>query len=95
LQNDVTRQVRVSYFGGAQGNAVLDWSWLYADPVPGWTIAGVNDFNRDGKPDVVWQNEVTRQVTVNYFGGSQGTTLLGWSWLYASPVTGWRLVVPN
>jgi hypothetical protein len=93
-QNDNTRQVTVNYFGGAQGNVLQGWNWLNSTGAPGWHVAGAVDLNGDGKPDLVWQNDTTRQVTVNYFGGAQGTTLLGWNWLNASPAPGWRALVP-
>ena len=39
--------------------------------IPGWTVVGVSDFNGDGVPDLVWQNNSTAQVTVNYYGGTE------------------------
>jgi hypothetical protein len=56
---------------------------------------GANDFNGDGVPDLVWQNDTTAQVTVNYYGGSKGATLIGWNWLAAPGYPGWTAVVPR
>ena len=58
----------------------------------GWTIAGANDFNGDGAPDLVWQNDATSQLTVWFMGGTQGTDFLGWDWIAQSGVTGWRAI---
>jgi hypothetical protein len=83
-QNEMTRQVTIWYMGGAQGNVFLGWNWLGdagAAGVPGWLVVGTRDFNDDGHPDVVWQNEMTRQVTIWYMGGAQGNVFLGWNWL--------------
>ena len=50
---------------------------------------GIGDFNGDGHQDLVWQNNTSGQVNVNYYGGStpqpagsavldNGTDLAGW-----------------
>jgi hypothetical protein len=43
---------------------------------PGWNLSGSGDFNRDGKPDLIWHNEQTGEVgywlmdgVFNYFSG--------------------------
>ena len=81
----------VNYYGGADGVTLIGWNWLNIGGVPGWKVVGVADFNGDGKPDLVWQNDATRQVTVHYYGGPQGTTYLGWNWLSSSGSTGWQI----
>jgi hypothetical protein len=91
-QNDTTRQVTVNYYGGSQGAAFQGWNWLYPDAAPGWKLVGAADFDGNGVPDPVWQNETTRQVTVNYFGGPQGASLTGWNWLNAGGAPGWKVV---
>jgi uncharacterized repeat protein (TIGR01451 family) len=50
------------------------------------------DFNRDGHPDLVWQNNSTSQVIVWYMGGSGGATLLGTHWISQTGEPGWRVV---
>ena len=90
--NDSTRQAVVWYLGGSQGNIFQGWDWLSSASVDGWTIVGVRDFNGDGKPDLVWQNDATQQVVVWYLGGSQGNSYLGWDWLAQDGVAGWYVV---
>jgi hypothetical protein len=90
-----TRQVTVNYYGGAGGATYLGWNWLNSTGDLGWTVVGANDFNGDGVPDLVWQNDTTAQVTVNYYGGTGGATYEGWNWLAATGYPGWTAVVPR
>ena len=39
------------------------------------------DFNGDHHPDLLWQNQSTRQVVVWYMGGATGDTYLGEAFL--------------
>jgi hypothetical protein len=90
-----TRQVSVNYYGGAGGATYQGWSWLNEAGVLGWTVVGASDFNGDGVPDLVWQDDATAQVTVNYYGGTGGATYEGWNWLASSGFPGWTAVVPR
>jgi uncharacterized repeat protein (TIGR01451 family) len=94
-QNNATRQVTVHYYGGAGGATFQGWNYLNAAGIPGWTVAGANDFDGNGVPDLVWQNDSTRQVTVHYYGGAQGATFTGWQFLNSAGVPGWHVVVPH
>jgi uncharacterized repeat protein (TIGR01451 family) len=91
-QNTTTRQVCVHYYGGAGGAVTSGWSWLASTGTPGWTVVAVADFNGDGHPDLVWENDTTNQVVVHYYGGAGGTTYLGWNWLNSAAVPGWQVV---
>jgi hypothetical protein len=51
-------------------------------------LAGVADFDGNGTCDLVWENQITRQVTVHYYNGTEMT---GWRWLNISGMRGWRL----
>ncbi|MCZ2078885.1 MAG: hypothetical protein LC130_28295, partial [Bryobacterales bacterium] len=88
-QNDTTREVHAWRMLGAQGN-VYGGSVILTGAVPGWRIAGSHDFNADGRPDLIWQNDTTREAWVWYMGGTEGNTLLGWNRL-SGPVAGWRI----
>ena len=77
------------YMTGPQGTTFSDWTWSLSG-IPGWTIAGIADFNGDATPDVIWQNDATRQATVWYMGPA-GQGLHGWNWLMLSPLPGWKI----
>jgi hypothetical protein len=39
-------------------------------PDTGWTVAGTGDFDRDGKPDILWHHQGSGQLVVWYMNGS-------------------------
>jgi len=91
-QCDTTGQVVVHYYGGPGGATFIGWNWLNSAGVLGWRVAKAADFNGDGAPDLVWQNNTTRQVVVHYYGGTGGATYQGWNWLNTAGVTAWSVV---
>ena len=91
-QNDATRQVTVNYYGGTGGASYQGYNWLYTSSAPGWRIAAIADFNGDGVPDLVWQNEATGQASVHYYGGTGGAVDQGWAWLYPGNAVGWKII---
>jgi hypothetical protein len=91
-QNETTRQVTVNYYGGASGTLYQGWAYLNAAGVPGWSVVGVADMNRDGVPDLIWQDDTTKQVTVNYYGGAGGAVYQGWAYLNSAGAPGWSVV---
>jgi len=87
-----TGRVSVNYYGGLGGATYLGWNWL-GSAHPGWTVVAVADMNNDGVPDLIWQNNTTNQVTVNYYGGTGGAVYQGWNWLnQGGEPAGWRVV---
>lgn len=90
-QNDISSQVTLHYYGGSGGASQIGWAWINQTGAAGWHVVAVADINKDGNPDLVWQNDTTRQVTVNYYGGTGGTTYLGWNWLNQAGMPGWHV----
>ncbi len=91
-QHDVTRYVFVTYLSGPDGNVPILERPIATAGTSGWTVAATADFNLDGTPDIVWQNDATREVWVWYMGGPRGDTPF-FSKRVAPPVAaGWRVV---
>jgi hypothetical protein len=88
--NNTTSQAIVDYY--YLGGAVYDGG-TFLDPVgiPGWTVVGTGDFDGNGVPDLVYQNDSTHQVVVHYFGGAGGAVYQGWAWLDAAGEPGWTV----
>ncbi len=92
-EQDNTRQALIWYMSGADGSQHSTYDWISQTGVPGWTVAGVGDFNGDGSLDVVWLNDTTQQAVVWYMSGADGTTYLSYNWLSQTGVYGWKLLV--
>ena len=93
-QNNSTAEVHVNYFGGSGGASLIGYNVLYPPGFSsGWHIIGALDMDNNGTPDVLWQNDNTGEVHVNYFGGPGGASLLGFNVLYpAGSTAGWTLI---
>jgi hypothetical protein len=93
-QYNSTGQVALWYMGGAQGTTYESWSWLAPGNMQGWTLISSADFNGDGQPDLLWEDNSTGQAAVWYMGGAQGNTYESWAWMDsgATPGTGWTLI---
>ena len=92
-QDHITGQTSVWYMGGKGGATRRQWSWLYRGNAGGWHVPAAADFDGDGVPDLVWQNDKTRQVTVHYYRGALGNVDAGYSWLSTTGVPGWHVVM--
>lgn len=70
------------------GTALAGWVPLAPTSSPNWEIGDVADFTGDGKPDVLWQNRVSREAGAWIM---DGLTLSGW--VYIAPVESadWRI----
>jgi uncharacterized repeat protein (TIGR01451 family) len=74
-QDPVSGTVQIWYMGGtapgAQGSQLM--SALNLTGAMTTEVVAIADFNRDGHPDVVFQNEATGAATVYYYTGPLGT----------------------
>ncbi len=90
-QNSQTGNALVWYMIGPN---IKRYGATFAFPqTPSWTIAGTADFNRDGHPDILWENTITGQLEIWYMGGADGTTVLTYGTPFATlPSTQWQVV---
>jgi hypothetical protein len=87
-QDPVSGAVQVWYLGGAGGVTLISAADITTNNP--WKVVSVADFNRDGHPDLLWQDPVSGWAQIWYLGGPQGTTLLGAADLTKS--NPWRIV---
>jgi hypothetical protein len=73
-RNAVTGDVYLMLLNGqGEGTSpVIGGGMIYAEPNLDWTIAGVGDFNRDGRSDILWRNTVTGAVFQIQMGEDMG-----------------------
>ncbi len=70
--------------GGTPANTVTDTHW---------NIAAVADVNHDGKPDLLWENSQTGQLTIWLMGGASGTAVAAYGPVLATVTdTHWHVV---
>ena len=74
-QDPVSGAVQVWFLGGPGGNMLL--SAANITNKNSWHIVSVADFNRDGHPDLLWEDPTSGFAQIWYMGGSQGTTYMG------------------
>jgi hypothetical protein len=94
-QYSVTGQVNVNYYGGTGGATLTGFAVLRegGPELAGWVVVAAADFDGNGTPDLVWQNQSLEQVNVNYYGGTGGATLIGYAVLRSGPgIVGWLVV---
>jgi hypothetical protein len=54
--------------------ATIGASGVIGTVPPPWTVAGVADFNGDGRSDILWRNTSTGQVAIWFMNGLTVTT---------------------
>jgi len=75
LQNRGDNTIALWYAGGANDATITGGAYVSPNPPAGWKVAGVADFNGDGRSDLVFQNLTTHQIAIwfmngpNYAGG--------------------------
>jgi uncharacterized delta-60 repeat protein len=84
-KDDVTGQVQIWNLTGADGATYLSDFTVNSSLAGAWDIRAINDFNRDGNPDIVWRNSATGSNSVWYMGGTNGNELKRSSDVSANP----------
>jgi FG-GAP-like repeat/Beta-propeller repeat len=92
-ENSTTAQVNVNYYGGAggavkQGSDCLNCGGNFS----GLTVRALADFNGNGEPDLVVQDNTTGTASVYYYSFG-GDVFLGWNLLNTGAgAAGWKVV---
>jgi hypothetical protein len=73
--------------GGPQGTTTKRIAFLSNGNA--WRIRSIADFNRDGKPDVIWQDPASGAAQIWFMGGTDASTVTGAATL--SGGTAWRI----
>jgi hypothetical protein len=74
-QDPNTGAAQVWFLGGAQGNIITGSAVLSGGN--SWRIRSVADFNLDGRPDIVWQDQSVGWAQIWFMGGTQGNVVTG------------------
>jgi hypothetical protein len=74
-QDPVTGAAQVWFLGGARGNVFASATTLSG--ANSWRIMSVADFNGDGIPDCIWQDQASGWAQIWFMGGAQGTIVTG------------------
>jgi hypothetical protein len=90
VQNQADNRVSVWYLGGASGVERIA-APVIAAAASGWRVAASSDFDRDGHPDIVLQNDSSFAVSIWYMSGPTGATIRS-SPVVAYAVPGWRAI---
>ncbi|MFN7995927.1 MAG: VCBS repeat-containing protein [Bryobacteraceae bacterium] len=80
-QSDTSGLATVWFMGGAGDSELLSWAWL-GDGSADWRVVAAYDFDRNGIPDLVWQNQITGEATVWYMATAKGLPqMVQWTYL--------------
>ncbi|MBI4873556.1 MAG: SBBP repeat-containing protein, partial [Acidobacteria bacterium] len=90
-ENETSRKLTVWYLGGANGTEVLSKSDLATPDMTGWKLAGIADMDKNGKPDMIWQNTGSRRLRYWLMGGARGDTILSSADVQGQEMPGWAV----
>jgi hypothetical protein len=87
LQNQADGRVSIWYMGGNAGLSLVSAPVIYT-ALPGWNVVAAADFDNNGVPDLVLQNQTTYDVSFWYLTSS---AQLAASPIIGRPIAGWRV----
>ena len=91
-RNASTGAIVVLTMGGAGGVKKMAEFWLPTESNTDWRVRASGDFNRDGKPDVLWRNHASGGNRVWIMGGSNNTQVIASANLPSDSDCGWDLI---
>jgi hypothetical protein len=69
FQDSVDNRVVFWYTGGANNATITGGDYVNQTPAAGWKVVGIADFNRDGRSDLLLQNQTTGQLAIWFMKG--------------------------
>src|SRR5438876_1386765 len=86
-RNSSTGQNYICFMDGTTIKPTEGFIWTVADQ--SWQVAGIGDFDGDGKDDILWRNSATGE---NYIYLMNGTAILTEGYLRQGADLNWKLV---
>jgi parallel beta-helix repeat protein len=87
-QNQTTGDV--SYWEISDGTWTGNWGYIAHNVSTAWKIEAILDLSGDGKPDLIWRNQATGDVTYWVMNGTQWTG--NWGYIAHNVSTAWKIV---
>jgi hypothetical protein len=91
-QNAQTYHIAIWYMEGTEGTRLRSFAWPSLQTAPDWRLAAVADLDGNGRPDLIWQSDSTRQVAAWYMVGPAGNQVQSFVWLNSLYSPGWTVV---
>jgi hypothetical protein len=88
-RNVTTGQVYLQSYGFAGGTFATSGQLIYTEPNAQWQILAAEDFNNDGRDDLLWRNAATGQVYVMLMNGG---TIIGGGQVHVESNLAWKVV---
>ena len=89
-QNQTTGQIGAWFMNGTSLIKITYFNPARAADA-NWKIVGTGDFNDDGRPDLVWQNQTTGQILVWFLNGTTRSSVSSFN-PSQPPDANWRMV---
>ena len=81
--------VTVDWLSTANGGMVDNSANLWSNPGTQWQVAGIGDFNGDGRDDILWRHD--SGVTVDWLSTANGGMVDNSANLWSNPGTQWNV----
>jgi hypothetical protein len=78
------------FLGQADGSMLDNSANFRVNAGAGWTVIGTDDFNGDGRADILWQK--TDGTTTNWLGKADGTMMDNSAAFFVNAGAGWKVV---
>jgi hypothetical protein len=89
-QDQVTGDIAAWLMNGTSATSIVSLSPSTVSDT-NWKIVGVVDFNGDGKPDLIWQDQVTGDIAAWLMNGTSATSIVMLNPSQISDIT-WKIV---